>query len=79
MPCKDCRTRSNEGTTDARGARPGRAATSERCGAPLLALPAGGVGVVDGTLAQLARFGLAITGAPLLEPKREASEQCAGS
>ena len=51
----------------------------ERCGAPLLALPAIGVGAVDGTLAQLARFGLAITGAPLLERNREASEQCAGS
>jgi hypothetical protein len=31
------------------------------------------LGAADGTLAQLSRFGLAITGDPLLELKREGS------
>ena len=46
-------------------------AICERCGQPLLSLPDIMLGAEDGTLAQLARFGLAITGDPLLELKRE--------
>jgi len=41
------------------------------CGAPILPLPDQALGVNDGTLAELKRFGLAITGDPLLELKRE--------
>jgi len=46
-------------------------ATCDRCGQPILSLPDIMLGAGDGTLAQLARFGLAITGDPLLELKRE--------
>jgi len=46
-------------------------AKCERCGAPILPLPDLTLGAADGTLAQLTRFGLAITGDPLLELKRE--------
>jgi len=46
-------------------------ATCERCGAPILPLLDLTLGAGDGTLAQLTRFGLAITGDPLLELKRE--------
>jgi hypothetical protein len=71
MRCKDCEKRSNE-----RAMRPSRArrrpvAKCERCGAPILSLPDLTLGAGDGTLAQLTRFGLAITGDPLLELKRE--------
>jgi len=45
--------------------------TCERCGAAILTLGGVVVGVGDETLASLARFGLAMTGDPLLEPKRE--------
>ncbi len=45
--------------------------TCERCGAAILTLGGVAVGVGDETLASLARFGLAMTGDPLLEPKRE--------
>ncbi len=41
------------------------------CGAPILPLPDEALGAGDGTLAQLKRFGLAISGEPLLELKRE--------
>jgi len=45
--------------------------TCEGCGAAILTLKGVAVGVGDDTLARLARFGLAITGESLLEPKRE--------
>jgi hypothetical protein len=41
----------------------------ERCGAAILILAGVAVGVGDETLAYLARFGLASTGQPLLEPR----------
>ncbi len=44
--------------------------TCERCGAAILTLEGVAIGVGDDTLAHLARFGLAATGDPLLEPKR---------
>jgi len=71
MRCKDCQKRSNERATRPRPARRRKVATCERCGAPILPLPDLTLGAGDGTLAQLARFGLAITGDPLLELKRE--------
>jgi len=46
-------------------------ARCERCGALILPLPDVTLGAGDGTLAQLTRFGLAFTGDPLLELKRE--------
>jgi len=46
-------------------------AICEQCGAAILTVPRIEVGTCDGTLAQLARFGLAITGEPLLEFKHE--------
>jgi hypothetical protein len=63
--------RSTETTKRPRPTRRGKVVTCERCGAPLLPLPDLTLGAGDGTLAQLARFGLAITGDPLLELKRE--------
>jgi hypothetical protein len=41
----------------------------DRCGAAILILAGVAVGVGDETLAYLARFGLANTGQPLLEPR----------
>jgi len=43
----------------------------ERCGAAILTLAGVAVGVGNETLAALARFGLASTGQPLLEPRQE--------
>jgi hypothetical protein len=80
MRCKDCSTRSNGTTAQARRARRGRVLKCEKCGAPILPeLRESGLNAGDSTLDHLTRFGLAITGAPLLEPKPEASKRCAES
>ena len=50
-----------------------RMQTCERCGAAILTLEGVAVGVGDDTLAHLARFGLAMTGEPLLEHRRESA------
>jgi hypothetical protein len=71
MRCKDCRKRTNERVQRPHGSRRRRAATCDRCGAPILPLPDDALGAGDGTLAHLKRFGLAINGDPLLELKRE--------
>ncbi len=71
MCCKDCQKRSNERGKRPRPTRPSRVAKCQRCGAPILLQPDPMLGAGDGTLAQLTRFGLAITGDPLLELKRE--------
>jgi NAD-dependent SIR2 family protein deacetylase len=71
MRCKHCKTRRREKTKAQRPAAPSRVPTCERCGRPILCHPDVMLGAEDGTLAQLARFGLAITGDPLLELKRE--------
>ena len=71
MRCKRCKTHRGERSKLQRRARRSRVATCERCGEPILSLPDMMLGAEDGTLAQLARFGLAITGDPLLELKRE--------
>jgi len=71
MRCKDCKKRTTERPKRPLRTRRRPVATCERCGAPILPLPDLTVGAGDGTLAQLARFGLAITGDPLLELKRE--------
>lgn len=71
MRCKDCEKPSSERAQHPRRPRRRPVARCERCGAPLLPLPDLTLGAGDGTLAQLTRFGLAITGDPLLELKRE--------
>jgi hypothetical protein len=71
MRCKDCKTPRDERMERRPRARRSRVRTCERCGVPIGALPATAAATGDGTLAQLTRFGLAITGDPLLELKRE--------
>jgi hypothetical protein len=71
MRCKDCKKRSNETGKRPRLSRRAKVARCERCGGLILALPDMTLGADDGTLAQLTRFGLAFTGDPLLELKRE--------
>ena len=71
MVCKPCQ--SEAGRETARRAPDDRCRTArcDRCGAAILMLEGIAVGVGDGTLAHLARFGLASTGRPLLEASRE--------
>jgi hypothetical protein len=71
MRCPDCKKRIKETAKRPRPLRQRPVAKCERCGAPILPLPDLTLGAADGTLAQLTRFGLAITGDPLLELKRE--------
>ena len=71
MRCKACQKRSNETRKRPRLSRRAKVARCERCGALILPLPDMMLGAGDGTLAQLTRFGLAFTGDPLLELKRE--------
>ena len=71
MRWTDYEKRSNETTKHHRLTRRGGIAACERCDVPTLAQPGLTVGASGGTLAQLARFGLAITGDPLLELERE--------
>ena len=71
MRCKNCRKLTNERVKRPRAFPRYPAAKCDRCGAPILPLPDLTLGAGDGTLAQLTRFGLAITGDPLLELKRE--------
>ncbi len=70
MRCENCKTRSDERIERQSRARRSRV-RCERCGAPIAPLPDTAAATGDGTLAQLTRFGLAITGDPLLEVKRE--------
>jgi hypothetical protein len=71
MLCKRCQSEAGRDTTRRAPPDPCRTATCDRCGAAILMLEGVAVGVGDGTLAQLARFGLASTGLPLLEINRE--------
>ena len=71
MRCKDCRKRTNEGINRPRASRRRPAAQCDLCGAPILPLLDEALGAGDGTLAHLKRFGLAISGDPLLELKRK--------
>jgi len=71
MLCRRCRALGWNGGTARRPAPPSSLPTCEWCGAALPALEDVPRRVRDGTLAQLARFGLAITGGPLLERKGE--------
>jgi hypothetical protein len=71
MLCNRCQSEAGRDTARRAPAERCRTATCERCGAAILMLEGVAVGVGDGTLAYLARFGLASTGLPLLETKRE--------
>jgi hypothetical protein len=71
MRCENCKPRSDERLRRPPRARRGLVWTCERCGAPIGTLPGTATTAGDGTRARLTRFGLAITGEPLLERKRE--------
>jgi hypothetical protein len=73
MLCQRCEAQARSGETQRRAEERSRVLTCDRCGAAILTLEGVAVGVGDETLAQLARFGLASTGRPLLEPAREGS------
>ena len=80
MRCTDCGTQTDQASTRSRGTRRSRAARCAHCGARIPRTPLViGADAGGGTLAHLARYGLAITGAPLLEPEPEASKRCAES
>ena len=70
MRCENCKTRSDERIERRPRVRRSLVWTCGRCGAPIGALPGTATTTGDGTRAQLTRFGLAITGDPLLERKR---------
>ena len=70
MLCQHCEGRGSREPSRRPEGR-SRLPTCEGCGAAILTLEGVAVGVGDDTLARLARFGLAITGESLLEPKRE--------
>jgi hypothetical protein len=67
MFCNRCETVGWNGGPPRRPGRSSTLRTCEWCGAALTALEGVPGGVRNDTLAQLARFGLAVTGAPLLE------------
>jgi len=70
MYCEQCRMPGATGNEGQGRRRRGGAARCARCGARLSARPAAlSEGTVD-TLTHLARFGLAVTGDPLLELRR---------
>jgi hypothetical protein len=72
MLCKPCEIAGIvEGGASQRRARHSVLPTCDACGAIILTLRGVAVGVGDSTLAQLGQFGLAVTGEPLLEVKRE--------
>ncbi len=71
MLCKRCKGQAWDGGTPQRLGRPFPIPTCDRCSATIFTLDGVVVRVGDQALAQLARFGLAETGEPLLELKRE--------
>ena len=71
MVCKACEARNADRTAPRQAPLAIRIPTCDHCGAAIVMLTGLAVGVGRGTLAQLARFGLSITGEPLLELKRE--------
>jgi hypothetical protein len=73
MLCKRCGGESVERRTTPHVAPPSRVSYCERCGAAILTLKGVALGAGGDTLRQLARFGLANTGEPLLEHRREAT------
>jgi len=70
MYCERCGTPGANGSTGLRSRRRARAARCARCGSLLTMRPIAPPDARVDTHAYLARFGLAITGDPLLELKR---------
>ncbi len=71
MLCQACEGRNSGGGARRPPARRCGVRTCEQCGAVILTVRGVTVGVGNETLAQLARFGLAVTGKPLLEVRRQ--------
>jgi hypothetical protein len=70
MLCKSCEDRIPGGLMTRRPRSASCVTPCEQCGATIVTLKGVRLGVGNATLAQLARFGLAVTGESLLEPKR---------
>ena len=70
MLCKPCEDRTPGGTVTRRPGSASCVSVCEQCGVTIITLMGVRLGTGSATLAQLARFGLAITGEALLEPKR---------
>jgi len=70
MLCKPCEDRTPGGSVTRRPRSASCVSLCEQCGATIVTLKGVRLGVGKDTLAQLARFGLAVTGEALLEPKR---------
>jgi hypothetical protein len=70
MLCKPCEDRIPGGSMTRRPGSGSCVTQCEQCGATIVTLQGVSLRVASATLAQLARFGLAVTGEPLLEPKR---------
>src|SRR5690348_148732 len=73
MYCERCRKPGDDGPAGAPSPRRARASRCARCGVHLAPRPDAPADGTVGTRAQLARFGMAITGEPLLEVKRKGS------
>jgi hypothetical protein len=71
MLCNRCEDQARRGAIRRRSEARRQILPCDRCGAAILTLVGVAVGVGDDTLTQLARFGLASTERPLLEPTRE--------
>ena len=67
MLCRMCESGRWSPPPARRPAGRSRLPACDRCGGVILTLEGVAVGLGDDTLAQLARFGLAVTGRPLLE------------
>ena len=70
MLCQSCEGRIPGGSVTRRPWSASCVRLCEQCGATIVTLWGVRVGAGTVTLAQLARFGLAVTGEALLEPKR---------
>jgi hypothetical protein len=71
MRCHACEGRNRDGAARRPPARQSGVRTCEDCGAVILTVRGVTVGAGNETLAQLAQFGLAVTGKPLLELRRQ--------
>ncbi len=70
MLCQPCAAQIPRGSRPRQPATASRVQLCEQCGAAIVTLKGVTLGVGNATLAQLARFGLAVTGEPLLELRR---------
>ena len=70
MLCKPCEDRTPGGSVTRRPRSASCVTVCEQCGVMIITLRGVRLGAGGATLAHLARFGLAVTGEGLLEPKR---------